>query len=374
MLLAILINFQNFIKKSPILSIVKQFRYVLNYSFSKEILSEDLDKAYSVLESNNPDPDSTCIHSNNVDSNPLYDLQIVVPTYNTEKYLEACIDSIINQETSYTWKLTIVNDGSTDNTGDILSKYATHANIEIINSKNGGPSARNLGIQNITAKYVTFIDSDDYIPQGAVQSLMNCAFKNDADIVEGAHFRLYDTYSIKYNHLKEERIEDTSKLIGMPWGKVYKSTLFENLIFPMSLWFEDSICTFFLYQMADRIYTIPNYVYYYRIVGSSISHSSAKKPKSIDTIWVTRLILKEYSLLGLPKDLAYHNKIMQQIILNEKRLSRLSEEIQKAAFTVTADLLSRYSTAYECDKKYHPLYKFITSMDYGHYKLFCETH
>ncbi|WP_022760615.1 glycosyltransferase [Butyrivibrio sp. AD3002] len=369
-----LINWANKLHKTRCYNIYKTARYLLCYLFSKKVLKNNVEDAYSLLNSYYPKPDSTCL-GNNVISEPKYDLQIIVPTYNNEKYLEECINSIISQKTTYKWKLIIINDGSTDNSKQILNKYTDIPNIEIIHSENGGlSSARNIGLSNIEAAYITFVDSDDTMPPNTIQHLLDCAIKNDADIVEGSYYRLYDDRQVKFNHLKNEQLNSSSKLIGMAWGKVYKSSLFKNIIFPKNMWFEDTICAFFLYHSAKRIFTISDYVYSYRIVTSSISHSSSKKMKSIDTIWVTDLVLKEYSKLNLPKDRSYHNTVMKQIILNEKRLCKLPIDVQESAFIIIADLFEKYCSAYASDKRYHDLNKFLLERDFGHYKLYCRTH
>lgn len=361
--------------KKIITNVIKTIKYSIGILYKSEYAEFDAEQAYQVLEKQNPIPESTCIRQNKLINPPKYDIQIIVPTYNNERYLKDCIDSILNQKSEYSYKLIVIDDGSTDSTSEILNGYRKIDNIEIITTQNGGISvARNIGLSTIDASYIMFVDSDDMLPENAIDNLLNCAYENDADIVEGAHYRLYDSKLAKYNKLNNERIEDAGKLIGMPWGKVYKSTLWDNVIYPNSLWYEDTICFMILYTKAQKIYTISDYVYIYRVLNTSLSHSAYENMKSIDTVWVTKLLLKEYEDFDLDKDQEFHDKIMRQFIINQKRLKKLPITIQKASFVVTADIFKKYCYDHKCSKKYWPLNNYLNSDDFGRYKLYCENH
>ncbi len=114
------------------------------------------------------------------------DLSIIVPVYNSEKYLSTCLDSIVNQKTKFNYEVVCINDGSKDNSINILEDYQKKYNfIKIISQENGGiSSARNTGINNASGKYFGFIDNDDKISENYVESLMNRAYEKNADIVK----------------------------------------------------------------------------------------------------------------------------------------------------------------------------------------------
>lgn len=104
--------------------------------------------------------------------NPQYDLQIIIPAYNAEKYIEKCLNSILSQKTQYTYVITVINDGSTDETLQILSKYLDDEHIDIISQSNKGFSgARNCGLKNLVGHYLMFVDSDDWICEDAIEKL-----------------------------------------------------------------------------------------------------------------------------------------------------------------------------------------------------------
>lgn len=105
-------------------------------------------------------------------------VSIIVPVYNVEKYLEKCIESIINQTYS-NLEIVLSDDGSTDNSPSICDEYALKdSRIRVIHKSNGGLSdARNAALDIISGKYITFIDSDDYIEKEAIEILVNAMTK-----------------------------------------------------------------------------------------------------------------------------------------------------------------------------------------------------
>ena len=110
-------------------------------------------------------------------------ISVIVPVYNVEKYLEKCIDSIINQ-TYQNLEIILVDDGSTDGSGKICDEYSRKDNrIKVIHKENGGLSdARNIGIKNANGGLIGFIDSDDYITENMFEVLQKDLRKYNADI------------------------------------------------------------------------------------------------------------------------------------------------------------------------------------------------
>ena len=119
-------------------------------------------------------------------------LSIIIPTYNAAKFLDKGLSSFIIDDNSLLNMLDIivVNDGSTDQTFSVLQRYADCPEICIIQQENKGFSgARNAALKHIRASYIMFVDADDKLPEGAVESLMCSALCTDADIVEGGYSR-----------------------------------------------------------------------------------------------------------------------------------------------------------------------------------------
>lgn len=113
----------------------------------------------------------------------LYKVSVVVPVYNSEKYLRKCVDSILAQ-TLKDIEIILVDDGSTDQSGAICDEYARKSNVKVVHQKNSGPAiTRNNGINLATGEYIGFVDSDDYIAPEMYEDLYNIANLKNIDIV-----------------------------------------------------------------------------------------------------------------------------------------------------------------------------------------------
>ena len=113
-------------------------------------------------------------------------VSVIIPAYNAEKYIQECLDSVLNQ-TYKNVELIIVNDGSRDGTKGILEEYSSHhSNIQVIHTENGGVSrARNIGLEHVNGDYVMFLDSDDLLATNAIEILLEDIKTNNADIAAG---------------------------------------------------------------------------------------------------------------------------------------------------------------------------------------------
>ena len=199
-----------------------------------------------------------------IEINPEYDLMIIVPVYNAAEYLEDCIKSLLVQETGYSYCVVFVNDGSTDESANILNKYAKKENVYIINKKNEGVAeARNIALKYIRGKCVLFVDADDMLMDNAIEVLMRKSVETDADIVEGEYIE-FD------NNIKPDIHKDlicktkSTRLNGYPWGKIIKAEKWVDLCFPKGYLYEDTIISTLLIPGSRKIIKIPNIVYYYR--------------------------------------------------------------------------------------------------------------
>ena len=111
-------------------------------------------------------------------------VSVIIPVYNVKEYVEKCVETVIKQTYS-NLEIILVDDGATDGSGEICDKLACKdQRIEVIHKKNGGLSdARNAGLKVVTGEYYLFVDSDDWISVNMVKRLVDCAEKEDADIV-----------------------------------------------------------------------------------------------------------------------------------------------------------------------------------------------
>lgn len=127
-------------------------------------------------------------------------ISVIVPVYKVEKYLNKCIDSIINQ-TYKNLEIILIDDGSPDNCGKICDEYAKKdKRINVMHKENGGvSSARNAGISSAQGKWISFIDADDWVEANFLEVMYKTALKNSADIALCGYNRIYNTHSEKIN-------------------------------------------------------------------------------------------------------------------------------------------------------------------------------
>ena len=112
-----------------------------------------------------------------------------------------------------------------------------------------------------------FLDSDDYLPEDAAEVLLKAAEENQADIVQGGYYHVSEsgkTIIATTKYAPSPSVSPNGVIAGMPWGKVYRAELFEQICFPEKYWYEDTIITSILTHLSARISTISNFVYYYR--------------------------------------------------------------------------------------------------------------
>ena len=120
-------------------------------------------------------------------------VSIIVPVYNTEKYICECLHSLIQQSYSHI-EIIAVDDGSTDSSLSILNDISEKDNrLKVFSQPNQGVSAtRNLALSEATGEYIMFVDSDDYIIKDTIENLLDCAYKEDGDIIQGNYYSFYE--------------------------------------------------------------------------------------------------------------------------------------------------------------------------------------
>ena len=244
-----------------------------------------------------------------------YKLSVVVLVYNTEYYLKECLDSLLNQ-TLDSIEIICVNDESTDNSLNLLNRYAKkYDNIKIINQKNqGGAIAGNNGLKMAKGEYVTLVDSDDFVVEDAYEKLYKKAKETDSDIVGGKPNIYLSGYQREISHkhniwLKEKEIDPKKDFEiyydVFYWDKIYKRSLIEEhdiYMIPGKL-YADAPLVFKAYLHAKKITIIPDFIYYWRkrsttaITKGNSYTSITKSLLNVDNMkdrLVTYYYLKDY--------------------------------------------------------------------------------
>lgn len=213
-------------------------------------------------------------------------ISIVVPIYNVEKYLNKCVDSLINQ-TYKNIEIILVDDGSTDSCPQICDEYIQRDNrIKVIHKKNGGlSSARNVGIKEANGSYLLFVDSDDYIEYNTCKELIECLKKENVDIIQfkkrvfSENEILNDIENASTNYLDYKvysNIEaydiymNNGEFTREAWDKLYSKNLFNDIEYPVGRLAEDLATTYKLITKAKKIGLLNRELYNYLVRKNSI--------------------------------------------------------------------------------------------------------
>ncbi|MDR2007400.1 MAG: glycosyltransferase [Alphaproteobacteria bacterium] len=221
----------------------------------------------------------------------LNKISVIIPVYNVASYLEKCLDSVINQ-TLTDIEIICINDGSTDNSLEILKKYAAiDKRIILINQENQGLSgARNSGLKVATAPYIMFVDSDDWLELDAAKAMYKAITTNDCDLVQGKinlHYAsLQDVKKGEIKYFKSIPIgnytinpKDFITINHTAWGKLWKKEIIDKyeINFPVGLYYEDAPFMWKYLTASKSIFGIDNTVYNYLRRPSSIMSKTANK-------------------------------------------------------------------------------------------------
>ena len=241
-------------------------------------------------------------------------LSVIIPVYNVENYLNECLDSVTSQ-TLEDMEIICIDDGSTDNSPDILKEYSKKdKRIKIITKENGGQAtARNLGIKEAQGEYIAFVDSDDFIEPTMFEKLYTKAKDNNLDIAM-CKIATYDnqTEEIKdnvwyymlgvfrdfekdiFNH--KDTKEFTCHIAVTPYNKIYKTTLLKenNILFPEGLIFEDEKFFYDTYLRAKRVSIVDEFLYYYRINRKGSTVDTIKDNDFSDIVPISKLIRETF--------------------------------------------------------------------------------
>lgn len=326
------------------------------FTHKKRIVRTDVSEAGKTVNSVYPKPEfQKPIYINNK-TNDSVDLSIIVPVYNYAELIEKNINSILNQKTKYRFEAIFVDDGSTDGARDILDKYRTCKNVKVIYQQNMGiAGARNTGINNAVGKYIMFVDCDDTVLDNIVESLMDKAYSDDCDIVMCAHELVKEkdgkVLSVIPNiypdskYMGMKRREGIINYAGLPWCKVYKRELFENVRFFPGYWYEDTIVQFLLFTQCRKFAYVKNIGYEYKWYENNFSHvqNNSKNSKTIDRYWLLIDIIEQYEKIGLPKDKLFYELLIKHLsVYYLPSIAGLGNEVVDALFVLANDLLIKY--------------------------------
>jgi glycosyltransferase involved in cell wall biosynthesis len=218
-------------------------------------------------------------------------VSIIIPIYEAEKYLKRCLDSVLQQ--SYKdMEIILVDDGSLDECPAICEAYRKKdSRIKVFHIENCGQgAARNTGMESAAGKYISFVDADDVLAEGAIETLLSIAEEGKYDIVSGNYCRVNEKIKISSNcyssgdmnkygckeHKKRYNLYKTSSSFGYVWGKLYRTSFINDhkLRFyqDKKVFMEDTLFNLKAVSFNPKYYVLNKPIYYYYIYESSTSN------------------------------------------------------------------------------------------------------
>lgn len=224
--------------------------------------------------------------------NDYPDISVIVPVYNVEKYIERCLLSLINQDCTCNYEIITVNDGTKDNSMQIVRRLAaSYDKIRIVEKENGGlASARNAGLAQAHGEFVAFVDSDDFVSESYISRLYDTAVNTGADIVccnykntdesgeHGFENPLSHTCGVFSGRSALKGILADITIRSYVWNKLYRRSLFtdNNIVFPLGMTFEDFAIMPQLMYHSKKVAFIKDTLYFYVHRHGSITGTMKK--------------------------------------------------------------------------------------------------
>ena len=219
-------------------------------------------------------------------------VSVIIPVYNTKRYLTQCLESVV-QQTYQNLDILIIDDGSTDGSSDICDEFAQKdKRIRVYHTENHGlASVRNFGVCHAGGTYISFLDSDDWIEAKTIETMLKAAIQNAADVVTAKICSEYIDQTVHPTKQKESYLvfcgQDVlaalanGMLSNNTWNKLYRSDCLSNIHYPDGHNYEDVATTWILMNNlannGGKIIVLAEELFHYRIRKNSISHTKSAK-------------------------------------------------------------------------------------------------
>lgn len=283
-------------------------------------------------------------------------ISVIVPVYNVEKYLERCMSSLLNQ-TFDDYEILLVDDGSTDSCSAICEKYIDNERVKVFHKQNGGLSdARNYGLERASGKYVTYIDSDDYVSKDYLKYLYDLIQKENADMSCCGYVRT-DNSNEQFNLNNDayqvcDGKEACSKMLidldfklVVAWAKLIKREIAQKYLFPKGRLHEDVATTFNYYLESKKVVIGERNLYGYFINYQGIQLGNISLKRREDEMWaafyradVIRKDKDEYLYgLAIKVALIHLKEVIKSDIENRKHWEKYYNKVMKDDAVKVAD-------------------------------------
>lgn len=295
-------------------------------------------------------------------------ISIITPVYNSKKFLNQSISSIINQ-TYKNFELILVDDGSTDGSSELCDEWASKdSRIKVIHQKNQGQAvARNKALDICTGEYIAFVDSDDYIHPQMFEILLDNLIKSDArisvcnyakgkltDYNWGKADKKFEVYSGK-DFLAKGLIEKKGKC-WLLWDKLYKRDCFEDVRLPEGRIYEDNATVYKLLYKADKVVDCDNVFYYYFTNENSTVNQNFKL-KHLDWLIVLEEMILFFEQKNEPELLDWANRCYLNSLAdmyNKVKRNCNDAQVQKNIKNKLKSQFDKEKNKYEINIKNYP--------------------
>ena len=341
---------------SRIAYLVFMVKYLLERVTCKpRIVLGNPQEARQRIQMRHPDPMGRPVIENAA-VNPELDLSIIVPVYNYAELIETSIESILNQKTKYRFELILVDDGSTDGAQEIVRRYACDPRVKAIFQENQGiAGARNTGLNHASGRYIMFVDCDDVVESDLVETLMSKAEQDHCDMVMCAHNlvkeregKTYATIPNVYTDSNLSGYHGNAAILnyaGLPWAKVYKRELWENVRYFPGYWYEDTIIHALLFTQCRRFAYVPKVCYQYRWYEKNFSHvqGNTANPKCLDRYWMLIPILEKAHELGIDSGECFYTMLIKHLsAYYYPTIADMDDQTIDDLFILACELLRKY--------------------------------
>ena len=241
-------------------------------------------------------------------------VSIIVPVYNAEKYLEKCLDSLVNQSLD-DYEIILINDGSNDGSQKIIDRYREQYPEKIVSRTvdNGGQGrARNIGMDMARGDFLGFADSDDWASPDMYRLLYKAAVEVNADLAVCDAVKYYEDGRMEYFPIS--RYEKLIKIDTAVWNKLVRKDLAEGIRFPEGrLWYEDLCFVVRLIMKSQAQARVTDALYYYR-VGQTSTMNNDNSAKNLDVISIMELLKDDMLRKGRKED--FESLVLNHVLLD----------------------------------------------------------
>ena len=256
-------------------------------------------------------------------------ISVIVPIYNAQNSIKKCIESLLNQ-TKQELEIILVNDGSTDNTEEIIKTFNDPRIKYFKNENQGIGKTRNFGIEKASSEYIMFLDSDDYFKEDACEKLYNKITNDNLDVV------VFDYFKVKGKEISEYRfssfdnasLRDNPKLLNIinlgPCNKIYRTNLIKNnnIRFVENLKYEDAPFVAEAINRANKVGKLDECLYYYVIHDNS--ETTVRDERIFDILKIVDIIRNNF------KDDDYIKEELDYLTISILMNYNIQQRVQKS--------------------------------------------